>query len=406
MTSGHVTIERLGHLGDGIAPGPVYAPRTLPGEVVSGPREGDRIPAPKIVTPSAARVAPPCPHYNGCGACAVMHASDEFVAEWKISVVRQALAGQGLEAPVEGIATSPPESRRRAILSGRRTKKGALVGFHARASDTITEIPSCRVVVPEIRDALAALRALVVAGGSRKGEMSLAVTQGLAGLDVAVTGGKALDAALSQELAGIAGAADFARLSWNDELVAQARPPAQQVDGIAVVPPPGAFLQATRAGETALLAAIRESVGPARSIVDLFAGCGTFALPLSRQARVHAVEGLAALSAATRDAWRGEGGLHALSVETRDLFSRPLLPVDLAAFDAAVIDPPRAGAEAQMRALAESDIATIAAVSCNPVTFARDARIAVAAGFSIRAITIVDQFRWSPHIELAAHLAR
>ncbi|WOI55966.1 class I SAM-dependent RNA methyltransferase [Palleronia sp. LCG004] len=401
-----VTIERLGHLGDGIAAGPVFVPRTLPGEVVAGAREGDRIPAPKIRTPSAERVAAACPHYNSCGACAVMHATDAFVADWKIGIVRHALAGYGLDAPIAGIATSPPESRRRAVLSGRRTKKGALVGFHARASDTITAIPSCRVVVPAIRAALAPLEALVVAGGSRKGELAITVTDGPAGLDVAVAGGKTPDRALSEELAAIAGAADFARLSWNDELVAQARAPFQMMDGLRVVPPPGAFLQATLAGEAALREAVAGIAAGAERVVDLYAGCGTFALPLSRMAEIHAVEGLEALSSATFEGWRAEGGLHRLSVETRDLSSRPLVPLELDKFDAAVIDPPRAGAEAQMRALVDSAVATIAAVSCNPATFARDAAIAVAAGFAIREIRVVDQFRWSPHIELVAHLAR
>ncbi|MBJ3761571.1 class I SAM-dependent RNA methyltransferase [Maribius pontilimi] len=401
-----IKIEKLGHLGDGIAAGPVYAARTLPGEVVSGVRDGNRIAAPKIVTPSADRVTAGCPHYAACGGCALMHASDSFMAGFKTSVVVQALAAHGIGAKVTGIATSPPETRRRAVLSGRRTKKGALVGFHARASDTITAVPACRVLMPQIRAALPVLEALVVVGGSRKAELSLAVTHGPAGLDVAVAGGKPLDRELRETLSQIAGQADLARLSWGDELVAQERPPLQDMGGVQVIPPPGAFLQATKAGEAALLDAVGSIVRGADRVIDLFAGCGTFALPLSRGSDIHAVEGLRALSDATLAGWRKAGGLHKLTVETRDLFERPVLPIELKSFDAAVIDPPRAGAEAQMQALADSPIATIASVSCNPVSFARDAAIAVKAGFEIRQLLVVDQFRWSPHVEIVAHLAR
>ena len=157
-----VQIERLGHLGDGIAPGPVFVARALPGEIVSGPVDGSRIDQPRIEKPSDQRIAPPCPHYGGCGGCSLMHARDEFVADFKAEIVRQALAAQKLNASHIGIITSPPESRRRAALSGRRTKKGALVGFHARASGTIQTVPECRVVVPEIRAALVWLERIVV----------------------------------------------------------------------------------------------------------------------------------------------------------------------------------------------------------------------------------------------------
>ncbi len=186
-----------------------------------------------------------------------------------------------------------------------------------------------------------------------------------------------------------------------------ARAPLLRFDGIAVELPPGAFLQATAEGEAALRAAVTEAVGEARRVADLFAGCGTFALPLARRAEVLAVEGEAALLAALEAAWRGAGGaLRPVTAMRRDLFRRPLLPSELARLDAVVIDPPRAGAEAQARALAASAVQVVAAVSCNPVTFARDARILAEAGFVIDRIEVVDQFRWSPHVELVARFAR
>ena len=401
-----VTIERLGHQGDGIAPGPIYAARTLPGEVIRGDVVGDRIAAPKIVTPSPDRVSPPCPHYAACGGCALLHARDDFVAGWKQQVVATALAAQGLQAPFRPIATSPARSRRRAVLSGRRTKKGALVGFHGRASDTLTAVPGCLVLTPALVAILPALEAVVAAGASRKGEMSLAVTDTPAGIDIAATGGKPVAPDLDQALAGIVAAHPVARLSWDGEVLLQAAPPAIPFGPARVVPPPGAFLQATREGEAALLAGVTEAVAGAARIADLFAGCGTFALPLAARAEVLAVEGEAAMLAALAAGWRGAGGLRPLRTEVRDLFRSPLVAADLNRFDAVVIDPPRAGAAAQSAELARSAVPVIAAVSCNPVSFARDAATLVAGGYRLDWLQVVDQFRWSPHVELVATFRR
>src|SRR6056297_2240275 len=198
------TITRLGHHGDGIAEGPVYAPMTLPGEVVTGTLRGDRLRDVSIVTPAPARVTPPCPHFRRCGGCRLQHAADAFVADWKADVVRAALAAQGLAAPPASVVTSPPRSRRRATLAARRTKKGATAGFHGRASGAITEIPECHLLHPGLMPALDAARDLAVAGGSRKGELDVAVTLSPEGLDVAVSGGKPPDGALRQALAEIA----------------------------------------------------------------------------------------------------------------------------------------------------------------------------------------------------------
>jgi 23S rRNA (uracil1939-C5)-methyltransferase len=401
-----LTVERLGHHGDGIAAGPVFVPRTLPGEVVEGEVDGGRMAQPKIVTPSPERVAAPCLHYRTCGGCQLQHASDAFVAEWKMGVVRAALAAQGLEAPVAGIATSPAGARRRATLHGRRTKAGVIVGFHGRASEALVAVPECRVLSPAIMAAFPALEALTAQAASRKSEVDLAVTDTDSGLDVVVTGARPLSRDMLPDAVALAEAHDLARLVWNGDVVAERRPPVLRIGHATVPLPPGAFLQATREGEAALLAAVTEAVGDARRIVDLFSGCGTFALPLSERAEVHAVEGDAALVAALLRGWRSVGGGRQVTAETRDLFRNPLRPDELARFDAAVIDPPRAGAAAQTEALAASGITRIAAVSCNPVTFARDARTLVAAGFRLDRVQVVDQFRWSPHVELAAAFVR
>ncbi len=405
-----VTIERLGHLGHGIATGPgtgpIYVPGTLPGEVVEGTPDGERMVDAKIVTPSPDRVKAPCRHARACGGCQLQHASDGFVASWKQEIVANALAAQGLKTGFLPLVTSPARSRRRATLSARRTKSGALIGFHARASDMIVDIPGCQLLHPGILAAMPGLQALVIAGGSRSGEMSLQVTLTRGGPDVTVTGGKPLDATQRMGLARLVETHAFSRLTWDGETVALRDRPALALGTATVVPPPGAFLQATAEGEAALVSAVRQALGPQRRVVDLFAGIGTFSLPLADSMEIHAVEGDDAMTAALEVAARNTSNLHRVQVETRDLFRRPLEADELQPFSGAVIDPPRAGAEAQTDRLARSAIPVIAAVSCNPVTFARDATTLVSAGYRLEWVQVIDQFRWSTHVELVARFIR
>lgn len=404
-----LTIHRLGHHGDGIASGgasEVYVPFTLPGERVSGKIMKGRIEAATILSPSDARVRPPCPHFKVCGGCALQHASDSFLSEWKADIVRQALAAHALEAPNIEVLTSPAHSRRRATLAGRRSKKGALVGFHARASNNILAIPRCTVLHPDILAALPDLEALTRIGASRKAEISLAVTVSRAGLDIAVDHAKEADGPMLAQLAALAGQSGFARLTWNGEVVATLAPPLQRFGRADILPPAAGFLQATEAGQCALTEAVQSATAPARRILDLFAGCGTFTLPLAETAEVAAFESDAGALAALDAGWRRISGLKAVTTETRDLFRRPLLEAELNRHEAVVIDPPRAGAKAQSALLAQSTVARIAYVSCNPLSFARDAARLVAGGYRLDWIRVVDQFRWSPHVELVAALSR
>ena len=401
-----VKIKRLGHLGDGIADGPIYVAGALPGEVVSGTLDGEHLRDPKIDTPSENRVKPPCTHARSCGGCQLQHASDAFVADWKRDVVRQALAAQGIAIDLEPPVTSPPRSRRRAAFSVRRTKKGALAGFHMKASDTIIAVPNCQLVHPDLTAALPMIEALGALGASRKGELSVLVTQTDTGLDVAVTGGKEMDVALHQALADLARTYDLARITWDDDIALQRRTPVLRLGPADLTPPPGAFLQATLDGEAALIDAVTEALTGAKRIVDLFAGCGTFALPLAQDAMVHAVEGESVMVAALDHAWRNAQGLKRITHEARDLFRNPLLPEELTRFDGVVIDPPRAGAAAQIAELAKTRIPRIAHVSCNPATFARDTATLIRAGYDLDWVKVVDQFRWSTHVELVALLRR
>lgn len=396
------TIKRLGLQGDGVAEGPVYVPLSLPGEIVAGTLEGTSLRDAKIVRPSDRRVAAPCRHFKSCGGCQLQHADDAFVAEWKVDVVRTALQAHGLETDFKPIATSPAQSRRRAGFAARRTKKGAMVGFHGRASDTIIAIPDCILLDPALLKGVPAIEALAIIGASRKTALSVMVTATTTGLDMAVTQGKPLDGPLRHHLATVCDQFGLARLSWSGEVVAMRAPPVHMVDGALVTPPSGAFLQATAHGETALINAVRDIIKDARRVIDLFSGCGTFSLPLARHAEVYAVEGDPEMMAALDHAWRKAQGLKAITSQTRDLFRRPLLPDEMTKVQAIVLDPPRAGAEAQVAEIAKTQIPRIAYVSCSPASFARDAHTLVNAGFSLDWIQVVDQFRWSAHVELAA----
>ncbi len=396
------TINRLGHQGDGIGDGPIFAPRTLPGEVIRGHLVGTVLSDIRVVTPSQHRVAPPCRHYNSCGGCQLQHASDRFVERWKREIVRSALKSHGLEPDFHPSHTSPARARRRATLAARRTKKGATVGFHAGGATMITPIPDCRLLHRDILESIPFAEVLAQTGASRKATLAVTVTVSDEGPDVSVIGGKPLDGVLRQSLARVAQLHNVARLAWDGEVIAMSAPPAQKFGPAKVVIPPGAFLQATSEGEMALVAAVCEIARGAGHIADLFAGCGTFSLPLARIGEVLAVEGDAQMVQALDRGWRNCPGLKRVTATARDLFRRPLPADELARFGAVILDPPRAGAAAQVAELAKAKPARIAYVSCNPVTFARDARVLADAGYVLDRVQVVDQFRWSVHTELVA----
>lgn len=393
-----ITIEALTLKGDGRAEGIDPIPRVLPGEVVSD--DG------KILTPSAHRVSPPCRHFRTCGACALQHASDDWVAEWKTDVIAQGLAAHGIDAELRPIQTSPPAARRRASLHGRRTKKGALVGFKSRGTDTLISIPDCRVLAPELIEALPFLESLTRQFASRKGELDFALTLCDTGLDLDIRGVRELTSGEIEAVASQTAQHKIARLSLQGNPIAIHAAPRQMFGDVAVIPPPGAFLQATHLGEEAIWNSVREGLGGATRIADLFAGCGTFALRAAQLTPVDAFEGEAELIAAMELATRQAIRLKALKPHVRDLFRRPLLPEELNRFDAIIIDPPRAGARAQTVEIAGSSVGRVCAVSCNPVSFARDAAVLIGSGFRLDWVQPVDQFRWSAHVELAAQFTR
>ena len=391
------THHGMGRLDDG-----TLVPRVLPGEVVEIAEDG----SPRILEPSVDRVKAICTHFKSCGGCSVMQASESFVANWKTGIVETALRAHAIKTEIKPIYTSPAQSRRRAKFSGRRTKKGAMVGFHATGSSTLIEVPGCQVLTATLKLVIDALQEITISAASRKSEAQYTVIDSENGPDVLVETDKNLTDQLRLEMAQLAQRHNIARLSWNDDVIVMREHPVIRFGSALVLPPPGAFLQATVDAQTKLSDCIQEIVGDAKRVLDLFSGCGTFSFPMAQSAEVHAVEGSNDLIDALDMGFRKTEGLKLITTEVRDLFRRPLEPDEFRHFDAVVVDPPRAGAEAQMQTLIKANISKVAMVSCNPVTFARDAKTLVDGGYTLNWIQPVDQFRWTAHVELVASFSK
>jgi 23S rRNA (uracil1939-C5)-methyltransferase len=407
-----ITITQIGHRGDGIAPteaGPLYVPYTLPGEsaeVDAWPGHPDRRHLLKIEHASPERVVPICPHFGTCGGCALQHWAAEPYREWKRGLLVEALAQEGLEAPVDPLIEAHGDGRRRAVFHAwRRTHDVIEVGFAALRAHHLVAIDRCPVLSSALDGALAAAWAIAEALAAARKPLDIQVTATEAGLDVDVRGSGPLTPARMGELAQVAQAHRLARLTRHGEIVAQRAPPIVTIGRARVVLPPGAFLQATLAGEAALAALVLEHCGDAKSVADLFAGVGPFALRLAERAKVLAADNDAAAVAALQEAAKTPR-LKPVTAERRDLFQRPFRARELGKLDAVVFDPPRQGAERQARELAASGVPIVVAVSCNPTTFARDAKILVDGGYRLTRTTPVDQFLYSAHLELVARLER
>ena len=407
-----LVIERLGHRGDGVVEtpaGPLYVPYVLPGETVEVepvPGHPDRRHALRVEVESPERIAPVCPHFGVCGGCALQHWETARYRAWKRGLVVAALAQAGIEAPVDDLIDAHGAGRRRAVFHARRGTHDVLqVGFAAYRAHHVVPIDRCPVLAPELAGAIEAAWALAEALGPQRKPLDIQVTASEPGLDVDVRGSGPLPPALTTPLAGLAQTHRLARLTRHGELIVQRAQPTVRVGRARVALPPGTFLQATAQGEETLARLVVSHVGEAAVIADLFAGVGPFALRLAERARVHAVDNDAAAIAALRQA-SAVPGFKPIETEVRDLFRRPLLPPELARFDAVVFDPPRQGAEKQARALADSKVPLVVAVSCNPATFARDARLLVVGGYRLVSVTPVDQFRYSAHVEIVARFGR
>lgn len=409
MSERELIVSELGHRGDGVAQteaGPVFVAGALPGETVRAEVVDGRARKPVIEAPSKDRIEPVCRHFKTCGGCSVQHLAETPYLDWKRGLVAKALSDRGIEADVAMTVAATAGGRRRAVLTAMRAGRHILLGYHEKASHRLVDISECPVLDPAIVAALPGLRSLAAEVMPKKGDLRLTVLATTAGLDIAVDKAdknyERKIPALSQKVVEL----DLARLSVNGEVILEVRPPLLDMGGVGIVAAPGGFTQATVAAEEALSKLVLTGVGKAKNVADLFSGVGTFALRLARSANVHAVEGDAAALAAFDKALRKPQGLKKVTFERRDLSRRPLVRDELAPFDTVVFDPPRAGAQAQAEQLAISQVRTVVAVSCNPATLARDLRILIDGGYVLQSVTPVDQFQYSPHIEVVAVLTR
>jgi 23S rRNA (uracil1939-C5)-methyltransferase len=404
-------IERLGQRGDGIAAtanGPVYVAGALPAEHVTAEVDGERGRLVSVETPSPERIAPFCPLFGTCGGCATQHLSSTTYTAWKRDIVVAALAQARLAVEVTPLVAAHGEGRRRVTFHARAGAPGdgPAVGFMEARSHRIVPIHACPLLVPGLAGAPDAAQqiARLVASSGKPLDIQATATQG--GLDIDVRGLGPPSPSRRTALANLAADLGLARLSVHGDVVAERQPPMVLMGGVPVVPPPGGFLQATEAGEAALATLVLPALAGAKKVADLFSGAGPFALRIARQASVRAVENDAAALAALDRAARHAAGLRPVETEVRDLYRRPLVGPELAGFDAVVLDPPRAGAETQARALSSSAVPVVAYVSCNPATFARDARLLVDGGYQLATVTPVDQFWHSAHVELVGVFTR
>ncbi|MEG3175248.1 class I SAM-dependent RNA methyltransferase [Sphingomonas sp. RB3P16] len=388
-------IIRVAARGDGITADGRHAAYAAP---------GDTLTPDNVVIPGPHHQEPPCGHFPECGGCQLQHLDDESYAGFLIDRIAGALAAQGLSAPIRPATLSPPRTRRRATLHAEARGGAVQLGFSAQASHAIVDLRECWILTPTLIALVAPLRKLLAR--ALKGRARVHLTELDQGIDILIEGSFSESLAIAEAITTFCGAHGVARLALDDGIGPETRwepePVTITLGDVAVPFPSGSFLQATREGEAALVAAVREAIGGARITADLFAGLGTFAL--SMPGKVYAAEAgrdaILALKAGAAQAGR------TVFAEHRDLFRRPLTSAECDRFAAIVLDPPRAGAKEQIAQLAASKVPVIAYVSCNPSSFARDAEILSKGGYTLDWVQPVGQFRWSTHAELAARFSR
>jgi 23S rRNA (uracil1939-C5)-methyltransferase len=408
-----LTIDHVGHRGDGVgfASGEsLFVPYTLAQETVEVEPVADhpdRRSLSRIEHASPERIAPFCQYFGACGGCAIQHWQPEAYRAWKRRIVIETLEHAGIDCEVAALVDAHGAGRRRITVHARRGGDGELrTGFAAANSHAIVAISDCPILDPGLGGALDAARALAEALKPTAKPLDIQVTSASNGLDVDVRGSGPLTTALIATLSDLAQQHGLARLTRHGELVLMRTPPTIEIGAARVILPPGSFLQATLAGEEALAALVAGHCKRAKHIADLFCGVGPFALRLAAKARVSAFDSDAGAVSALQKAATSASGLKPIKAEARDLFRRPLMPQELRDYDTVVFDPPRQGAQAQVKQLAASKIPVVIAVSCNVATFARDARVLIDGGYKIEGVTPVDQFRHTPHVELVARFTR
>lgn len=413
MTAGtlQAVVESMGRRGDGLVVDGgdrIHVPYALPGEQIAVHRDGsDQGTLLGVLEPSAERIAPFCPYFGSCGGCAIQHWAPLPYSQWKQQLLRDALARAGVAADVAPLEDAHGAGRRRATFHARFGGDGRQrVGFTEARSHAIVAIETCPILEPRMSGALPAARALASALAPAGKPLDILVTATEGGLDIDLRGHGPLQETEQARLVEVAARHGLARLSNHGAIVLERQKAVLEIGSARVELPAGAFLQPTDAGERALASHVLAAMAGGSRLADLFSGCGTLALRLAERAQVHAVDFDRAALAALDRASRAARALRPLTTEARDLHRRPLTVEELAAFDAVCLDPPRAGAEAQMCAIAASRIETVVSVACDVGTFSRDAAILIAAGFKVGTVMPIDQFRYTPHVEVVAAFTR
>lgn len=405
-----LTIDHIGRQGDGISRvdgRPVYVPFTLASEKVQVNGTGTRLELVEVLASSPDRIDPLCNHFGTCGGCQLQHMGADAYQDWKRQLVIQPLQKAGIEHEVEHLVSFDLANRRKCVFNAKNINSGIQLGYAERASETIVPIEHCPVLDHAIVDRLEELRGLVASLPQSKKPFRLSVLSTKNGLDINIEGSGEIKTSLKEILVRKALAADFARLSYGDEILIEKRKPELQMGGVAITPPPGAFVQAISAAEQHMAELVCDHLKKCKSVADLFSGIGTFALRLAENSTVWAVEESAPALAGLDRAWRETGGkLKQVQTESRNLDRRPVSFRELKKIDGLVFDPPRAGAEAQAKQIARSKVKKLAAVSCNPVTLARDLSILIEGGYKITRIVPIDQFVFTPHVEVVVLLER
>ncbi|MEL7428395.1 MAG: TRAM domain-containing protein [Pseudomonadota bacterium] len=407
----NLLIERLGKQADGIAKDAsgreVFIPFTLPGETVHASGDGRNLELVEVLDASPIRVEPLCAHFGTCGGCQTQHMPADVYAKWKVAILVDALARENLGHDEISFHSFANAERRKATFSAVRNEDGVVLGFAKEQSHEIINLDMCPVLVPELEGTIPSIRdfASTLPIGKKPVRISVLVTRN--GLDVCVDGLRPPADAQKLGLVRKAAALDFARLSVGDEILVETCKPFIDIGTTQVIVPPGGFVQASSSAEAKMAALVCSHLASSKSVADLYCGVGTFALRLAENSKVWALEESSAAVAQLEKAWRETGGkLKQVSVEARNLERRPATFKELKHFEGLVFDPPRAGAELQVQQIAKSAVRRVAAVSCNPTSLARDLAILVNGGFRLSALHAVDQFRFTPHLEVVALLER
>ena len=413
-------ITELGAAGDGIAHSngkTYYVPYTLPGDIITaeeGEKKGKGFTAElsSIVTPSDLRTKPPCKHFGTCGGCSLQHMQDDALAEWKIQLIRENLSRAGIEdVTFNPVQTSPAHSRRRVEFVAAKRKKGVMIGYHLKRSHQINDIGECPLINKELMALVQPLRLLLSDIMPRNSRARLILTNSPNGPDLLISAEFSVDLDIREKLASFAAEYGLSRICWLDqtdkylETVCEFKPVEIPIGQSKVAISPGGFLQATQEGQETLINLTLSEIPSGAAIADLFAGCGSFTLPATAVAKhITAYENdLYLINALKKSA---NTNMLPITAEERDLFRNPVPAHELNNFDCVIIDPPRAGASAQVEEIGYSTLKKVIFISCSPASFSRDAQHLIEAGYQMGPVTPIDQFRWSNHVELFATFTR